>query len=88
MRIHLPTGILLKTPAESATPVKAPSGESNNDKPKLPSVNPNRYLMPGMEATHVPNNRLDDENKKPTANAGLNFINEEMFLIIKYLLRR
>jgi len=85
MRIHLPTGILLKTLAESATPVKAPRGESNNDKPKLPSVKPNLYLMSGMEATQVPNNRLDDENKKPTASAGFNFIKDKMFLIIQYL---
>ena len=67
---------------ESKTPVNAPNGESNNESPRLASVNPNLSLMPGIEATQVPNTRLDDENKNPTANAGLSFINEEIFLII------
>jgi hypothetical protein len=35
-----------------------------------------------MDATHVPNKRLDDENKNPTAKTGLSFINDEIFLII------
>jgi len=82
VRIQLPTGILLNTLVERNTPVNAPKGESNKDKPKLPSVNPILYLIPGIEATHVPNNRLDEENKNPTANAGFIFIKEEMFLII------
>jgi hypothetical protein len=82
--IHLPTGILLNTLVESNIPVIAPKGESNNDKPRLPSEKPSLYLIPGMEATHVPNKRLDVENRKPTASAGLFFIKVEMFLIIKY----
>jgi hypothetical protein len=80
--IHLPTGILLKIFVERATPVNAPNGESNNESPRLASVNPNLYLIPGMEATHVPNKRLDDENKNPTAKTGLSFMNDEIFLII------
>ena len=61
----------------------APRGESNRDKPRLPSVNPNLSLRAGIAATHVPNTRLDVENRKPTASAGLNLINENMFLSIK-----
>jgi hypothetical protein len=80
--IHLPTGILLNTLVEISMPVIAPSGESNKDNPRLPSVNPSLYLIPGMEATHVPNKRLDTENRKPTASAGLFFIKVEMFLNI------
>ncbi len=60
----------------------APSGESNNDKPRLPSVKPSRSLIPGIEATQVPNKRLETENRKPTARAGLILIKEEMFLIM------
>src|SRR5215469_16550470 len=83
MIIHLPTGILLKSFVESATPVNAPSGESNNERPRLASVNPRRCLIPGIAATHVPNTRLDDENKKATASTGFNFMNDRMFLIIR-----
>ena len=38
--------------------------------------------MPGIDATQIPNNRLDVANKKPTENADLFFINEVKFLII------
>ena len=80
--IHFPTCTLLNTLVESSMPVIAPNGESKSDKPRLPSEKPSLYLIPGMEATHVPNKRLDVENKKPTASAGLFFMKEEMFLII------
>ena len=80
--IHLPTGILPKSFVESATPVNAPKGESNSERPRLASVNPSLYLIPGMEATHVPNKRLEAENKKPIANAGFSFMKDEIFLII------
>ena len=80
--IHLPTGILPKSFVERATPVKAPNGESKRERPRLASVNPSRYLIPGMAATHVPNKRLEAENKNPTANAGFSFMNAKMFLII------
>lgn len=61
----------------------APKGESNSDKPRLPSVNPNLYFIVGIEATHVPNKRLEDANRNPIANAGLNFIKEEKLLRIR-----
>jgi hypothetical protein len=35
-----------------------------------------------MAATQVPKMRLEAENRNPTANAGLSFMNEERFLII------
>ena len=82
MIIHLPTGSLLKTFVERATPVNAPKGESNRESPRLASVNPSLYLIPGIEATHVPNKRLEEENKNPTASTGLSFMNDEIFLII------
>ena len=82
--IHLRTGILPKSFVESTTPVNAPNGESKSESPRLASVNPNLYLIPGIAATHVPNKRLEDENKKPTAKAGFIFMNDKMFLIISY----
>ena len=81
--IHLPTGTLLKTRVDNNMPVIAPNGESNKDKPRLPSVKPSRCFIPGIAATQVPNKRLDVANRKPTANAGLFFIKEEIFLIIQ-----
>ena len=78
----MPTGILPKSFVDRSTPVNAPNGESNNESPRLASVNPSLYLIPGIDVTHVPNTRLDDENKNPIASAGFNFINDEMFLII------
>jgi hypothetical protein len=36
-----------------------------------------------MEATQVPNNKLEVENKKPTARAGLNLKKDFIFLIIR-----
>jgi hypothetical protein len=74
--------ILLKTLVENSIPVIAPNGESNNDNPRLPSVNPSLYLISGIAATHVPNKRLETENKKPTASAGFILIKEEIFLIM------
>jgi hypothetical protein len=87
MIIHLPTGIFPKSFVDKATPVNAPNGESKSESPRLASVKPNLYLIPGMAATHVPNKRLDDANKKPTANTGFSFMNDEMFLIISYKLQ-
>jgi len=78
----LPTGILLKSLVERRTPVNAPNGDSNNERPRVALLNPSLYLIPGIEATHVPNTRLEAENKNPTANTGLSFMNDEMFLII------
>ena len=63
-------------------PVIAPSGESNKDKPRLPSVKCSRLFTEGMAATHVPNNKLETENKKPTDKADRFFIKEEIFLIM------
>lgn len=80
--IHLPTGILLNTFVEINTPVIAPSGDSNNDNPRLPSVKPSLYLMVGIAATQVPNNKLEEANKKPTASTGFNFIKEKKFFSI------
>lgn len=60
-------------------PVIAPNGESNKEKPRLPSVKPSLAFMPGMEATQIPNKRLDVENRKPTAKAALFLIKEEKF---------
>ena len=76
----MPTGILLNTLVESSMPVMAPNGDSNNDKPRLPSEKPSLYFIPGIDATQVPNKRLDVENRKPTATAGLIFRKEEIFL--------
>lgn len=86
--IHFPTGILPNSLVERATPVNAPNGENNKERPKPPSVNPSRYLIPGMAATHVPNKRLEDENKKPMASTGLSFIKDEIFLIMTKQKRR
>ncbi|MDQ2721028.1 MAG: hypothetical protein M3Z26_14875 [Bacteroidota bacterium] len=74
--IHLPTDTLLKTLVESSIPVMAPNGESNKERPRPPSVKPSRDFMQGIEATQMPNSRLDVENKKPTAKAGLFLIKE------------
>jgi hypothetical protein len=87
MTIHLPTGIFPKSFVESATPVSAPNGESNKESPRLASVKPSLYLIPGIAATQVPNRRLDDANRNPTASAGFSFMKEEMFLIISYELQ-
>jgi hypothetical protein len=80
--IHLPTGILLKTLVESSIPVIAPNGESKSDSPSVPSVNPNLAFIPGIDATQIPNSRLEVENRKPTANEDLFLRNEVKFLIM------
>jgi hypothetical protein len=80
--IHLPTGSFLKTILDNNMPVMAPSGDNNKDSPRLPSVKWSLVLTEGIAATHVPNNRLDTENKKPTDKADLFFIKEEIFLIM------
>ena len=80
--IHLPTGNLLKIFVERATPVNAPNGDSKRERPSVASVKPSRYLIPGIAATHVPNTRLEQANKNPTATTGFNLINDERFLII------
>jgi len=79
----LPTDKRLNILVERTTPVNAPNGESNKESPKLASVNPSRYLMAGMDATHVPNTKLEAENKNATANTGFSFMNEEIFLICR-----
>ena len=63
-------------------PVIAPNGESNKDKPSVPSLKPSLVFTPGMDATQMPNNKLEVENKNPTAKAGLFFMKEEKFLSI------
>ena len=81
MYIHLPTGILLNIRPDSSIPVMAPNGESSKERPRLPSVKPSLDFIPGMEATQMPNKRLEVANRKPTARAGLFLIKEVKFLI-------
>ena len=38
--------------------------------------------MPGIEATQMPNKRLEVANNRPTARAGLFLMNEVKFLIM------
>lgn len=57
----------------------APNGDNSNDNPKLPSVNASLCLMPGIAATQVPNRRLEQANKNPTATTGFSLIKEEKF---------
>ena len=64
-------------------PVMAPNGESSKERPRLPSVKPSLDFIPGIEATHIPNKRLEQENRKPTANTGLFFMKEVKFLTMK-----
>ena len=80
--IHLPTGILLNTRVDNSIPVIAPNGDSNRDSPNVPSVKPSRAFNPGIDATQMPNSRLEVENKKPTANEDLFLTNEVKFLIM------
>ncbi|MEI9934969.1 MAG: hypothetical protein WDM71_08995 [Ferruginibacter sp.] len=75
-------GVPIHTFAESNIPVIAPNGDSSNERPRLPSVNPSLYLMPGIAATHIPNKRLLVAKRNPTASAALFFIKEDIFLII------
>jgi hypothetical protein len=82
MNIHLPTEILLNTLADNIIPVIAPKGESNSERPRLPSEKPSLAFIPGIEATQMPNKRLEVANRKPTENAGLFFRKEVKFLII------
>jgi len=82
VNIHLPTEILLNTLADNIIPVMAPSGESNNESPRLPSVKPSLVFMPGIDATQMPKTRLEVANRKPTENADLFFTNEIKFLIM------
>ena len=78
--IHLPTLILLNTLVDKSIPVIAPKGESSNESPSVASVRSRWRFTVGIAATHIPNTRLLTENKKPTDNAGLFFINEEIVL--------
>ncbi len=80
--IHLPTGILLNTLVDSNIPVIAPNGESSKERPRLPSVKASLDFMPGMEATQMPNKRLEVANRKPTAKTGLFLIKDVKFLIM------
>ena len=64
-------------------PVIAPNGDSSSDKPRLPSVKPSRVLIPGIEATHIANMRLDVANINPTENRDLFLINDKKFLIMR-----
>ena len=80
MNIHLPTDILLNTLADNIIPVMAPRGESNKERPRLPSVKPSLAFIPGIEATQIPNKRLEVANRKPTENVDLFFTKEVKFL--------
>ena len=80
--IHLPTGNFLNTILDNNIPVIAPSGDNSNDSPNVPSVKCSLVLTAGMAATHVPNNRLETENRKPTERADLFLTKEERFLIM------
>ncbi len=82
MNIHLPTDTLLNTLEDNIMPVMAPNGDSNNESPRLPSVKPSLAFIPGMEATQIPNKRLEVANRKPTENADLFFTKEVKFLIM------
>lgn len=68
---HLPTCMRLNNFEDSHTPVSDPAGDNNNDKPSDPSVNPNRCLIAGKAATHMPTNRLPMDNRKPRRILGL-----------------
>jgi hypothetical protein len=76
---HLPTGILLKIFDDMSTPVSAPTGASNSEIPKLPSVKPNRSFIAGSAATQMPSNKLATLSKKPIVRPGLLLIKERMF---------
>ena len=82
VNIHLPTDILLNTLADNNIPVMAPNGESNKERPRLPSLKPSLVFIPGIEATQMPNKRLEVANRKPTENADLFFTNDVKFLIM------
>lgn len=60
----------------------APNGESSNESPRLPSVKPSLDFIPGIEATQMPNKRLEVANRKPTAKAVLFLTKETKFLIM------
>lgn len=64
-------------------PVMAPKGDNNKDNPRLASENENFTFIAGIAATHMPNNKLDVQNKKPTNKAGRIFINDLILLIIE-----
>ena len=82
MNIHLPTDTLLNTLADNIMPVIAPKGESNKERPRLPSLKPSLAFIPGIDATQMPNKRLEVANRKPTEKACLFFTNDVKFLII------
>jgi hypothetical protein len=77
--IHLPTDILLKTLVDTSMPVIAPKGDNNKDSPSVPSLKPSLAFTPGIDATQIPNNKLEVANKNPTAKADLFFMKEEKF---------
>jgi len=66
---------------DSNIPVIAPNGESSKESPRLPSLKPSLDFIPGIEATQIPNKRLDVENRKPTEKADL-FLKKEIRLRI------
>lgn len=80
--IHLPTDTLLNTLADNIIPVIAPNGDSNKESPRLPSVKPSLAFIPGIDATQIPNKRLEVANRNPTENACLFFMNDVKFLIM------
>jgi hypothetical protein len=84
INIHLPTETLLKTLVDNNIPLTEPNGASSKESPRLPSVKPSLALIPGIAATHIPNKRLEVENKNPTENTDLFFMKEVKFLTIVF----
>ena len=65
-------------------PVMAPNGDNKRDNPRLPSVRCSLSFIPGMAATHVPNNKLEVANKKPTDNTDLFLVKDIKLLNIDF----
>ena len=86
--IHLPTDILLKMREEMSMPVMAPEGDKSKDNPNPPSVKPSLVLIPGIDATQIPNNKLEVANKKPTEKIVRLVVKAIKFLIIRIQRRR
>ena len=75
--------MLLKILVDKSIQVIAPNGESKSESPSVPSLKPSFAFTPGIEATQMPNNKLEVANKNPTANTDLYLMKEEKFLSMK-----
>ena len=80
--IQVPTFTRLKILVDRKTPVNAPAGASNKESPSSLSENCKRSLIAGIAATQTPNIKLEAAKRKPTANAGLCFMNDIVFASI------